>query len=39
MKTLYFTSERPGIVPTQEEGVRPPGDIYQVNLMAVFEGL
>ncbi len=26
---LYFTSERPGIVGPQPEGVRPPGDIYR----------
>ena len=31
-KTLYFTSERPGIVGKQEEGKRPPSDIYVVNL-------
>ena len=31
-KILYFSSERPGIVPEQEEGVRPPGDIYWVRM-------
>jgi Tol biopolymer transport system component len=29
---LYFTSERPGVVPGVEEGVRPPGDIYRISL-------
>lgn len=27
-RTLYFTSERPGIAGAQPPGVRPPGDIY-----------
>ena len=31
-KTLYFTSERPGIVGTPDQGTRPPGDIYFTNL-------
>lgn len=26
---LYFTSERPGIVPTPADGSRPPGDLYR----------
>lgn len=34
-KVLYFTSERPGIVPAQEEGMRPPGDIYRVEMNSV----
>lgn len=38
-KTLYFTSERPGIVQEVEEGVRPPGDIYKVNLQAVLDSI
>lgn len=29
---LYFTSERPGIVPPGDEGTRPPGDIYRTPL-------
>lgn len=28
---LFFTSERPGLVGPQPEGVRPPGDLYQVR--------
>ncbi|NER12872.1 hypothetical protein GWK08_05435 [Leptobacterium flavescens] len=36
-KTLYFTSERPGVVPPQKEGVRPPGDIYKVNLKTLLD--
>ena len=38
-KILFFSSERPGIVGEQEEGVRPPGDIYWVDLAAVFAEL
>lgn len=30
--TLYFTSERPGIVPALPDSVRPPGDIYRIPL-------
>ena len=30
--TLYFTSERPGIVPAVPDSVRPPGDIYRIPL-------
>ena len=37
--TLFFTSERPGIVPAQAEGVRPPGDIYWVDLKKVLSEL
>ncbi len=33
--TLYFTSERPGIVGALEQG-RPPGDIYSINLEALI---
>ncbi len=29
---LFFTSERPGVVPEDSEQGRPPGDIYQVEL-------
>ena len=29
---LFFTSERPGMVPAVPEGLRPPGDIYVVSL-------
>lgn len=29
--TLYFTSERPGIMGPVPEGVRPPGDIYRTD--------
>lgn len=32
--TLTFTSERPGVVAAQPEGVRPPGDLYQMSLTA-----
>lgn len=35
-QTLYFTSERPGMVGEQAEGIRPPGDIYYVNLQAIL---
>jgi hypothetical protein len=28
--TLYFTSERPGIVGIQPDSVRPPGDLYRI---------
>ncbi|MEQ9404504.1 MAG: hypothetical protein RIM99_13000 [Cyclobacteriaceae bacterium] len=34
---LFFTSERPGVLPEQAEGVRPPGDIYWVSLASVFD--
>lgn len=32
---LFFTSERPGVVPTPGGDARPPGDIYQVALLAL----
>ena len=32
---LYFTSERPGIVGPQAEGVRPPGDIYRTPVRPI----
>jgi Tol biopolymer transport system component len=32
--TLYFTSERPGIVAALPDSVRPPGDIYRISLAA-----
>lgn len=38
-KILFFTSERPGVVGEQPDGVRPPGDIYWVDLEAVFADL
>lgn len=31
---LFFTSERPGVVPAPAEG-RPPGDIYQIEVAAL----
>ena len=30
--TLYFTSERPGIVGIQPDSIRPPGDLYRIPL-------
>ncbi len=30
--TLYFTSERPGIVGAQPDSIRPPGDLYRLAL-------
>lgn len=33
-QTLYFTSERPGIVGLQPPGTRPPGDVYQIDAAA-----
>jgi len=33
-KYLFFTSERPGVVPASDGG-RPPGDIYQVDVAAL----
>lgn len=36
---LFFTSERPGIMGKQPDGVRPPGDIYWVNLELVLASL
>ncbi|MCH9650096.1 MAG: hypothetical protein K0U98_17805 [Deltaproteobacteria bacterium] len=35
-KYLFFTSERPGIVPAGATEGRPPGDLYQVELAAVL---
>ena len=35
-ETLYFTSERPGLVVAGEVSGRPPGDIYRVDLAAVL---
>jgi Tol biopolymer transport system component len=32
-KYLFFTSERPGVVPAPASG-RPPGDIYQIDVAA-----
>ncbi|MBK9035530.1 MAG: PD40 domain-containing protein [Myxococcales bacterium] len=32
---LFFTSERPGVVPAPADG-RPPGDIYQIDLAAAL---
>ena len=31
-KTLYWTSERPGIVPNFAKDKRPPGDIYHISV-------
>ena len=28
---LFFTSERPGMVPAADDGGRPPGDIYSID--------
>ena len=33
---LYFTSERPGIVQAVEEGMRPPSDLYIVDLAQIL---
>jgi hypothetical protein len=33
-KYLFFTSERPGVVPAPASG-RPPGDIYQIDVAAL----
>lgn len=33
-QTLYFTSERPGVVAETATGARPPGDLYRVSLLA-----
>ncbi|MGB0521780.1 MAG: hypothetical protein ACPGJS_02410 [Flammeovirgaceae bacterium] len=38
-KTLYFTSERPGIVGAPTDEARPPGDIYVVNLAPILDQL
>ncbi|HWM89048.1 MAG TPA: hypothetical protein VNO33_24525 [Kofleriaceae bacterium] len=35
-ETLYFTSERPGVVPAGAVPGRPPGDIYRVDLAAIL---
>lgn len=32
---LWFTSERPGVVGEQPDSVRPPGDLYRVDLAPV----
>jgi len=32
---LFFTSERPGIVPAVSAGQRPPGDLYRIELDAL----
>lgn len=36
---LYFTSERPGVVGEQPDGIRPPGDLYRVDLPKVLQEL
>lgn len=36
---LYFSSERPGMVKAQEEGTRPPGDIYKIDLKSILVNL
>jgi Tol biopolymer transport system component len=33
-QTLYFTSERPGVVAAPAPGMRPPGDLYRITLDA-----
>jgi len=32
---LFFTSERPGIVPAVSAGERPPGDLYRIEFGAL----
>ena len=36
--TLFFTSERPGIVPAGSDGGRPPGDIYSIATIEALPG-
>ena len=36
--TLFFTSERPGVLPENAVEGRPPGDLYAVSLEAAFGG-
>ncbi|MBR9922689.1 MAG: hypothetical protein GYB31_17805 [Bacteroidetes bacterium] len=36
-KYLFFTSERPGVIGPQAEGVRPPGDLYVVKLAGLVD--
>ncbi len=31
-RSLYFTSERPGVSPAPADGGRPPGDIYRIPI-------
>jgi Tol biopolymer transport system component len=31
-KVLYFSSERPGMVPETTDGSRPPGDLYRIQI-------
>ncbi len=31
-RTIYFTSERPGLVPAMADSIRPPGDVYSAEL-------
>ncbi len=37
-RMLYFTSERPGVAGPVAEGVRPPGDLYQISWNLVKPG-
>lgn len=38
-QTLFFTSERPGLVPALKDSKgRPPGDIYQISLVNTVPG-
>ena len=30
-RTLFFTSERPGVADPPAAGARPPGDVYQID--------
>ena len=34
---LYFSSERPGVVGEQQEGIRPPGDLYSIELKSLLK--
>ena len=34
---LFFTSERPGVMPAPAEG-RPPGDLYQIEIAVLPAG-
>lgn len=38
-RTLFFTSERPGVVAETAIGERPPGDIYELELAPVLSAL
>ncbi len=38
-RTVYFTSERPGLVPAVADSIRPPGDLYSAELPALCPAL